>query len=143
MKRIPAKKKELAAQKKEFEAEKKKPGERHGRYWGQEKGVQQSVGKTVNERQGDIASLDKKISSMHKAEKDVAESEKKLTNDRQVEQGEGKIAATGFVDFERRITQDMDTRAVLAKTSPQAAYTPEPNLFVDAIATKSTRHQVR
>jgi hypothetical protein len=47
-----------------------------------------------------------------------------------------KIRAEGFVeDFERRITQDMDTRAVLAKTSPLLPYTPEPNLFVDAIAT--------
>ena len=30
----------------------------------------------------------------------------------------------------------MDTRVVLAKTNPLLPYTPEPNLFVDAIATK-------
>ena len=56
-----------------------------------------------------------------------------------------KIADKGFVeDFERRITQDMDTRVVLAKTSPLLPYTPEPNLFVDAIAHEAPlRHQVR
>ncbi|GAS97987.1 uncharacterized protein RMCC_4952 [Mycolicibacterium canariasense] len=47
-----------------------------------------------------------------------------------------KLDAEGFrEDFARQITQDMDARVEQAKTSPMLPYTPEPNLFVDAVAT--------
>lgn len=47
-----------------------------------------------------------------------------------------KLQGDGFKnDFTRQVTQDMDARVEQAKTNPMLPYTPEPNLFIDAVTT--------
>ena len=143
--KIPVKKKELATQKKDFETQKKelaaekkkleKPGKTAARGV-KGKGSSRRPERSVDVLQGEITKLDKKINEIN-GDKQVEEVEQLEKEIAKLEKAKDKIANKGFVeDFERRITQDMDTRAVLAKTSPLLPYTPEPNLFVDAIATK-------
>ena len=82
-----------------------------------------------------VARLDRQLA---KAERDLQASpadKKALAAKTKLTGARAKILEEGFVeDFDRQITQDMDTRVELAKTSPMLPYTPEPNLFVDAIA---------
>ena len=82
-----------------------------------------------------VARLDRQLA---KAERDLEASpadKKALAAKTKLTGARAKILEEGFVeDFDRHITQDMDTRVELAKTSPMLPYTPEPNLFVDAIA---------
>ncbi|KAA0096638.1 hypothetical protein CIW49_18335 [Mycolicibacterium sp. P1-18] len=69
--------------------------------------------------------------------KDLDAKRLKLSGDlSRTEAAQAKLAAAGFrEDFTRKIEQDMDARVEQAKTSPLLPYTPEPNLFFDAVAT--------
>ena len=128
---FPAEKKQLAAQIQQHEKEiadleaKKKAAPR-----GSKNDVITPSGKTVKDLKNEVASLkeDDDVKAIDKLSKNIAKLNDATKNN---------IDKTDFVeDLDRRITQDMDTRVVLAKTNPLLPYTPEPNLFVDAIATK-------